>query len=123
MVDWSDSYGDKENAVPASVNLQEAFRKFKKERQVLWHDCSSVILPRGRRVVLLLIGGDAGALSSASSPLPPAGGAAEEEGSCTEIRDAVRGQGKDGGTEEAISGESSQLLRSAVREAVPRTEL
>ena len=29
-----DMCDDKENAVPASANLQEAFRKFKKERQV-----------------------------------------------------------------------------------------
>ena len=34
MVDMFDPNGDKENAAPPGVNLQEAFRKFRKERQV-----------------------------------------------------------------------------------------
>ena len=78
-------YDDKENAVPASVNLQEAFKKFRKERQVdsinaAVHSCLLHVLGE-------VDGSRCDFATSAASPafdLNPAGGTAEKEGGCIE---------------------------------------
>lgn len=53
---------DKENAVPASANLQEAFRKFRKERQV--HSISILVQSCSARVAVEVCGSRSSAVTS-----------------------------------------------------------
>ena len=80
-----DMYDDKENAAPASVNLQEAFKKFRRERQV--DRINAAVHSLLLHVLGEVDGSRCGFATSAASPasdLNPAGGTAEKEGGCIE---------------------------------------